>query len=575
MKAEIEILFCIRWNNPSPDTVFRLTEHLLEWFERSSLLKESPIHWNIPSLPFLEDSKTSASNYISLIKKRTASRNDAIIPMGFSGANQPFLTLPELEKEIAWSVKNPWGSGVRDIFDAEPSTFIPAFPDTTRRIKPEVYSKNNIRKMGFALEPPLPDAKHLYEVFNSLDLFGFVPVTSFALGEIKGLCRKYPAKVPALLFFAFDLASQEESIMSFSLLDDLKSLIDFLAQKKSIKLPSIDTIKGSLPALDTLRYPLGVNRCSNTPETRNIAHFIAAAREGSQRGRELQRSVLTEAGLSVKKEGRERGERSKINFPTKERVSIADMQGSAILTGESFDVHFSEGRLLNLSIGKKQILCGIKSKSYMNVDDSDRPFQMMSSASIESERARGLRVIQSIGIPKEDGTGSCIQEFVFVDDFPYLLVTTLTRYPYFTMHETIERIAPFEISLIELAGQETVSMDVFNLGTKSSEVFDSSDRIARCTGSFFCFTKNDTAVSLCLLGKNGIVTGTIELSVKKEAKKGMNRSIVSINPFGTYSHTHSSCWSGKSELVTLCLGIVSSVPAGPPTFPPYVLAELP
>jgi len=96
-----------------------------------------------------------------------------------------------------------------------------------------------------------------------------------------------------------------------------------------------------------------------------------------------------------------------------------------------------------------------------------------------------------------------------------------------------------------------------------------------CTGSSFCFTKNDATVIVCFVGKSGLVSGTLEVSIQKEAKKGMNRSIVSINPFGTYCPTPSSCWSGISELVSLCIGVASSVPAEPPSFPAEVLDELP
>jgi len=133
-------------------------------------------------------------------------------------------------------------------------------------------------------------------------------------------------------------------------------------------------------------------RFSNTPEVRKLAHDIARTRAGTQRGKELTRNVLREAGFFRKQGSRAIREQTKIRFPTPDRVSIADMQGSAILSGTSFDVHFSEGRLLNISFGKKQLFPDLKSRSYITLAGVDYPFHIASSASIESERARGLRV---------------------------------------------------------------------------------------------------------------------------------------------------------------------------------------
>jgi len=105
--------------------------------------------------------------------------------------------------------------------------FRACLPDTARRIKPEVFTKNGIDRLGFSLEPLLQQSNHLYDIFGGLDLFGFITATPPDLAEIRALYKKYPSRAPALLFFAFDLASQEECIMSSALMNEMKALIDF------------------------------------------------------------------------------------------------------------------------------------------------------------------------------------------------------------------------------------------------------------------------------------------------------------------------------------------------------------
>ena len=41
---------------------------------------------------------------------------DTVIPIGYTGAINPFLTHTELTKELEWSISNIKGSGIKDIF---------------------------------------------------------------------------------------------------------------------------------------------------------------------------------------------------------------------------------------------------------------------------------------------------------------------------------------------------------------------------------------------------------------------------------------------------------------------------
>ena len=78
---------------------------------------------------------------------------DALTSMGFSGACHPLLNLDELDKELSWGLKNPWGTGLTDVLNIRPHVLIPRVPDLARPDALKLYTDRGFTLVGICGDP--------------------------------------------------------------------------------------------------------------------------------------------------------------------------------------------------------------------------------------------------------------------------------------------------------------------------------------------------------------------------------------------------------------------------------------
>ena len=80
----------------------------------------NPLNWVLAPGPVLEKRGGGRDRLITEIKARLARIGDTVIPAGYGGAPHPLLGVNEVSRELEWSIRNPWKSGVYDVFRKHP-----------------------------------------------------------------------------------------------------------------------------------------------------------------------------------------------------------------------------------------------------------------------------------------------------------------------------------------------------------------------------------------------------------------------------------------------------------------------
>ena len=104
---------------------------------------------------------TGASGLAPVLRERLASAGDSLIAMGCTGACQPVLGLEELDREIAWGVRNPWSTGLADVLGRRPAAIAPRLADLDRPGAAALFLRHGLALVGTAAaDRPLAFSGH-------------------------------------------------------------------------------------------------------------------------------------------------------------------------------------------------------------------------------------------------------------------------------------------------------------------------------------------------------------------------------------------------------------------------------
>jgi hypothetical protein len=565
MKTELPILFGIRWNNPSIEVISRETERFLDWITRIPIFREVSVYWNIPCTPFLEEKTGNLPHLITLIKKRIKSNKDKIFPMGYSGAILPLLSAAELDKEVSWCIANPWSSGIEDIFGIKPDTIIPVTTDLKRNTIIETFIKSGFSRVGTSV-PGNEKADSRIETFT------FTPVYPESVRQLKIIAKKQGSALNYPLYLFFDLSLIEETVKNPFEFDAMSDFLDVLAQR--FTLTTTGAIKNANNGKGIFNIPRDQVQ-PNHPAIRASIRSLEKVRNSAKKTDIQYKNILKGLSFSGLIHAKSRKKSEEPPFPPKDRITIADMQGNAILSGEAFDAVFSGGRLIGLTANKKQLLPGIASEEFITTTGTMHRFRTASVSSIESERIRGLRVIGKIFISEEHEAGEHVTEYVFVEDSPYLLITMHIRYPGLSGIETIDSITPFELLLFSLDENEKASVAAYSGDSHTPEIIPEEESVRVLSGKYFCFNKDDYYITMGFLTRQGLIEGSIELKTEIKADKNSRTRLVRLNPFGTYQHVSSLYYGSLMEVISIYIGVSDTPPENEPSFLSSFLHEIP
>jgi hypothetical protein len=575
MNKEVAILIGIRWNNSSTEVICRETERFLTWLSHTQFGNMVPVHWNIPCHPFLEIRSGNLENLIHEIKTRIKKNGDIPIPMGFSGNAHPLLSLSELEKECEWCISNPWESGIEDTFNIIPHVIIPTFADVQRKEAIDCYRKMGFHTIGF---PQIHLAYSPYAHIDSnrykINTFSFITLCPEVINELKRGIKKYIEEQSFTLFFFFDCSFIDETVTIPFSFEPFTELIEEVMTKYKVRFTSITSTNRFSPCKSDELFHIQEKKSFPTcPLWRKNAQEVKNDRNLTLKTSRIYKDILR--GLSpfnlenVLKKRVQTGK--KALFPPKERINDTNMQGNAILYGDAFSVTFLEGKIIHFKINNTNASIGKKSRSFISVSGKNYYFQNLSAFSILGERSRGLREAQLIPIDENSEPGVQLTDYYFVDDFPYLLITSKITYPFFQPGTVLKHISPFELPLIHYTKNDSITIHAQSAYSVSSLSVPYENRIIILAGDFFCISAKNYCIVIGFPVEKGAGSQFMEFSVEERKKDYCLKA----NPFGTYLQAPSEWYSKITELFTFYIGVNTMIPEAPPVFPATVLNEIP
>ncbi len=116
------------------------------WDFLLSRIQDTRVLWNLSPLP--SDASRKRPGVPREIAERVSQAGDAVSCRGYGGGCHPLLALDELEKELSWGVKNPWGTGVTEVLGLQPDVLSPRLADLLRNDALKIYADHGFRWVG-------------------------------------------------------------------------------------------------------------------------------------------------------------------------------------------------------------------------------------------------------------------------------------------------------------------------------------------------------------------------------------------------------------------------------------------
>jgi hypothetical protein len=533
MKRRTDRRICLgfQWDAGSWDNALTWCAWLFTKFDRQRL------HWNLPAFPPDGQLRKRAS-LIKALRSRIEGNGDVVIAMGFAGACHPLLNLDELDKELSWGLKNPWGTGITDVLDVRPTVLMPRMSDLLRPEAWKQYRAHGFTQVGIAGNfRPLPAVRSE----------GIFPYVLLPVGDAGSVSRRLRRLISSGedLFLIMDLSGSAGRGPLERGIDDCAaallapgghtfSLVDDAA-------PAVPALPPRLPDCrsDWSAFPAPVLRAK-------LAATAAIARKKKKKSEEYREllSLLAPGDAvtpALDKREKEMGNRARL---------VAHMLGEVALTGAEYDVRLTGGRFCGITRRGNDILPHRPAASYLLVDGATRQYRTVSSFSFEGENGTGLR--EELALEGEDGATLSI-EYSFRDDSPLLSVSAEILHPRLENSGIVQEYAPLAIALAEVPRGAKVEVEASAPDESAFSSLISEDRgwilipgaahrIRGAAGGW---------ISIRFAPREGRRWGLPFFRIVR-ARGGR---FLMMNPFGSYAPMPAAALRGRREHFSLFLGL--------------------
>lgn len=542
---ERRIVLAIRWDGASWDRVPSWMGAVLP------LLGSTPVQWSFPNPP-ADFRDWPAESFVSPIRERM-NAGDALIPAGFSGAPHPLLAIDELEKELSWTAKNPWATGIMEVFGVKPSLLAPGMPDLTRPAAVEAC-----RAAGFvwiAMEdgfgPALTLDGLMIQPYRTAS-YGQPPSTA-AGRELRQALDRGRSPLLFLNLPSFPSAAVLESY--------LRDFLEMLSGQ-GIGIASLDAVKNppNPQAMETAPSVLQ----SPAQTIQSIRKKLDAAsplqkkkRKKNDDYREIL-SILSSPDPAPRGPGA--GEKAAGSARADGKVLIAHMQGDVALSGRHFDVRIRGGRFCGIERQGRRVTPDYPAASSITVMGKTSPFKSRTSVSFEHGDGTGLRdelaAEMELSRGRKDTAGLTV-EYEFQEGSPELLISAELRYPR-CGEVVIEGTSPLVLALSELAGDEPAVIAVTCPdGSGSRHLIRERDGWRPIPGMQWTMEADGLMIHLAASPASERQWGLCLFRVTR--RRG--RRIVEANPFGSSTPVSGQWVSGLTERHSILIGLDAGVPA--------------
>ncbi len=567
----LRLVIGLRLPDPASEAGRRTADSLLE--EAAALLPHLPLAWNLPLAPLEGRARTDLAVEI---KTRVRSRSDSVLLMGYGGAPHPLLSADELEKELAWCRRNPWGSGARALLGQEPRHLLPPAADLAREALDGVYGRHGFQSVGLA--KPLA---HVLARFAA-------PARSayrFVLERRAGRAALYRAWVLAAGGGSGPLGRPDASLLQaaaglaggqplFLLLEAglnpdgatrpadrreplLAPLLQALGSRFQPQFLSLEEALGEAgEASSTEAEARGADSSLPSdplpllaPAALEAASRAEALRARSRRRTDADlRAVLETLGPSPPqpraaarlREGRRREE------PT----LIAAMSGLVALQGDSLEATFADGRLSGLQRAKSLILGAGPADSYLLAGGRRLRLESDSAFSYEQGQDSGLRSVLKTVL--DGGEVELVIQACFREGQEDLQLDFRLRFPELSQHLDLQGVVPLELPVFALAHGERASIEGELLGGGSIRATMAAEEGEKLlAGSRLALRKAGGGPALVL--SSGSPSGVLVLGVRViRFRRGLH---LLASPYGARFSAPAGLYSGRTLSFSLRLGL--------------------
>ncbi len=530
------IILGLRWDGGSWDRVPVWCDALLP------LLDGVPIHWCFPSPPPGVLSLAEEA-FIRPLRARLKAGLDGVITEGFSGAPHPLLAMDELEKELAWSLKNPWLTGTADMLAVKPAAIAPILPDFERPAALRCYMDAGFSRIGVPGSGPLAPRK-----FHGITLFTYA-----LLGFVEGP----PGAILRSIRHAIGNGGDAFVMVDLSAFPTTRSTAAFLQNLTR----SVFSTGAKPSALESALSATRAEESGSPPECGRewISAHSARAKMALASGYRLRKrkkneeyrkilSFLSPQGVPAAAEAMEARPEPEKKKQRKKSL-LAHMHGDVTLTGKEFDVKLSAGRFCGIMTRNTFILPNTPSSSFITVNGKTYGYKTISAVSFEEDDGTGLRAELSGEYPSR---GGLILEYEFAGENPELLISAVIHYPLLAPEHTLDGSAPLVFALQELPRNEPAVLSVVCPdGSEARHLLQETDGWKPVPAMTW---------SVGAPGKR-IVLSSAQPPERKwglccfRVARTKGRRMLEANPFGGPVRVGGAAVSGKTEKYSLFIGL--------------------
>jgi hypothetical protein len=523
-----------QWDTASWESVPALWDTLFAWLDRRRAA------WNLPALPAgIPPRKRTALVKPLLARVRGG---DSVTAMGFSGAFHRLLNIDELDREVSWGLRNPWGTGVTDVLGVKPRTLVPRSADLIRDDAWRVYRDRGFGLIGICREPGRPLPADLDGCLS----FVTVKVTEWAPGSPRARGVRRAAAVPAAASEGIRI------LLDLSGLADPRLLMALLAEPSGI-------FSGRDPLLSALgEPPETLPARSARPPAQDCLPFtlpqLHAVLDSTAPLSRKKRKKNDEFGALLGALGApgDTAASAPAAGPSRHRQQrlIAHMLGEVTLAGTAFDVRLRGGRFCGIVRHGADLLPNRPARSFFRTGRSVRPLRTVSSVSFETDHGTGLR--EELGL--DDGKPSVVRiEYAFQDDSPRLVISVDVDFPELPAGSQVDEYAPIALALRLLRKDEEAAVEVTAPDGSASSVAVSEragsilvpgaqHRIRRADGGWIVLEFSQAGGRAWGLPSFGV------------GKAGRDR-VLEVNPFGSGVPIAAEALRGRHARFSMSVGI--------------------
>jgi hypothetical protein len=524
--------FCLgfQWNVASWDTIPRILDPLSAWLDSRS------VHWNLSALPSGMPVRRRSA-VLKPLRARIEQRGDAVAAMGFSGASHPLLNIDELEREVSWGLKNPWGTGITDVLGIRPAILVPRIADCARPAAWKLY-----RDHGFRLIGVFPDAAEKAAGVGCISFMRIMVSTCTPGSPDVQRVRRLFSSWPEVLL-QLDLSGVTDP-------DSVRALLEGPAGLFGGRTPVFSPL-----VQPTAELPAGPSgqpqRLDWTPFSHAGLHSALSQTAGISRKKRKKNeeydALLNQMG-SLADETKPAA--AKGHDPRKQLRLVAHMLGDVTLAGSGFDVRLQGGRFSGITRQGRELMPLRPARSFVRTRGGLWQYRTVSSFSFESDHGTGLREELRID-GREDSIVSI--EYSFRDDSPLLSIVLEIRYPDLPSGALLDEYAPLALPLRTLKKGETAAVEIAAPDGSTSSV-----TVSEKTGSVFApgahhrIRRGDGGwVVLHFASPGETAWGLPSFCVTRSR----GARILECNPFGSSTPQAASSVSGRNASFSLRLGL--------------------